>query len=373
MPSPRRRRMLAFKINEISGVDNPAQEGARVLIMKRAEPVVPGANPEKTEKAGGDIVGAVTGITDGHQHGLRLYIHDSEASIHVMYAQADGEEGHGHDHAIIKDDSGNYAISMNAGHTHTLDSNALSGALLGILTKFRTGGNPMSEKTEPTAEEKLAKAEEQTAKAEEQAKRLNAVIALAPDLRKHFDTLDESARTSFLAKDEKAQKGEIEAVRKAAEESDPVVYTNSDGLEVRKSHGPVSLALAKSHDSMRKENAELKRQREDSDLAKRAETELAHLPGDVGVRAALLKAVGSIEDKDQREAALAALKAQNENLSKSFVELGHRRAPAAGSPDDGLDKLAREYATAHKVSYEKAYSAVLNTPEGGELYQKTLN
>ena len=32
---PRKRIMREFRIDEISGVDNPAQEGARVAVMKR--------------------------------------------------------------------------------------------------------------------------------------------------------------------------------------------------------------------------------------------------------------------------------------------------------------------------------------------------
>ena len=35
---PRKRIMQEFRINEISSVDSPAQEEARVAIMKRAEP-----------------------------------------------------------------------------------------------------------------------------------------------------------------------------------------------------------------------------------------------------------------------------------------------------------------------------------------------
>ena len=35
MPKKRRRILRAIKIDEISGVDNPAQVGARVAILKR--------------------------------------------------------------------------------------------------------------------------------------------------------------------------------------------------------------------------------------------------------------------------------------------------------------------------------------------------
>ena len=45
MPKRKYNVMRAFKINEISGVDVPAQEGARVLLMKRHEPK---EEPERT-------------------------------------------------------------------------------------------------------------------------------------------------------------------------------------------------------------------------------------------------------------------------------------------------------------------------------------
>ena len=38
-----RKILREFKIDEISGVDNPAQEGARMVIMKRADGKTPEA------------------------------------------------------------------------------------------------------------------------------------------------------------------------------------------------------------------------------------------------------------------------------------------------------------------------------------------
>ncbi len=64
----KRRKMLAFKIDEISGVDNPAQEGARVAIMKRDDgPTDP--TPRKVQKR---IASLLTSEQDGHQHGIEF-------------------------------------------------------------------------------------------------------------------------------------------------------------------------------------------------------------------------------------------------------------------------------------------------------------
>ena len=125
----------------------------------------------------------------------------------------------------------------------------------------------------------------------------NAVIALKADEREHFNTLDEDAKKKFILKSADDRKADIDAVTKAKTDSDPVEYTTTDGVEIRKSAGVAVITALKSNDELRKENAELRKQREQETLEKRAETDLKYLPGDVKVRAAMLKAVDGIEDE----------------------------------------------------------------------------
>ena len=52
-----RKILRQLKIDEISGVDNPAQEGAQMVIMKRAD--------GKIEKGSGDLADVLTSEVSG--------------------------------------------------------------------------------------------------------------------------------------------------------------------------------------------------------------------------------------------------------------------------------------------------------------------
>ena len=368
---PRKRIMQEFRINEISSVDSPAQEEARVAIMKRAE-IPDGTYPltldtavlenvvrSEIQKGMGDLADLLTGEEEGHQHGISIRAYEGSVEIRVMYSQGPEAEA-SHDHPVVRSPEGQYTLGMVAGHTHAIDQEAMSGALLALVTKTE-GGESMTTQigTQPTVEELGA-----------QLARAHAVVALTGEERSHFEALPEEARTAFLAKSADDRKAEIGAVTKAAQDANPVVFTAADGTEFRKSDDPRAIAMAKRLDATEQENAALKARDEQTTLEKRAEAELPHLPGDVKTRAAMLKAIDGIEDEAQREAALGALKAQNEAMSKAFQTYGHGAQPEPGSPADQLDKLAKVYAEKNGGTFEAAYMKVADTPEGQALYQQ---
>ena len=373
---PLKRIMREFRIDEISGVDNPAQEGARVAIMKRAEPrennlpdgtyplalntaVLENVVKREIQKGMGDLADLLTSEEEGHQHGISIGTYEGSVEIRVMYSQGPEAEA-SHDHPVVRSPEGQYTLGMVAGHTHAIDQEAMSGALLALVTKTE-GGEPMTTQigTQPTVEELGA-----------QLARAHAVVALTGEERAHFEALPEEARTAFLAKSADDRKAEIGAVTKAAQDANPVVFTAADGTEFRKSDDPRAIAMAKRLDATEQENAALKARDEQTTLEKRAEAELPHLPGDVKTRAAMLKAIDGIEDEAQREAALGALKAQNEAMSKAFQTYGHGAQPEPGSPADQLDKLAKVYAEKNGGTFEAAYMKVADTPEGQALYKQ---
>ena len=373
---PRKRIMQEFRINEISSVDSPAQEGARVAIMKRAEPrennlpdgtyplalntaVLENVVKREIQKGMGDLADLLTSEEEGHQHGISIRAYEGSVEIRVMYSQGP-EAKASHDHPVVRSPEGQYPLGVVAGHTHAIDQAAMSGAVLALVTKTE-GGEPMTTQTDtqPTVEELRA-----------QLARAHAVVALTGEERAHFEALPEEARTAFLAKSADDRMSEIGAVTKAAQDANPVVFTAADGTEFRKSDDPRAIAMAKRLDATEQENAALKARDEQTTLEKRAEAELPHLPGDVKTRAAMLKAIDGIEDEAQREAALGALKAQNEAMSKAFQTYGHGGQPEPGSPDDQLDKLAKVYAEKNGGTFEAAYMKVADTPEGQALYQQ---
>ena len=178
---PRKRIMQEFRINEISSVDSPAQEGARVAILKRDEP---SAKKREIQKGMGDLL---TSEEEGHQHGISIGAYEGSVEIRVMYSQGPEAEA-SHDHPVVRSPEGQYTLGMVAGHTHAIDQEAMSGALLALVTKTE-GGEPMTTQTgtQPTVEELGA-----------QLARAHAVVALTGEERAHFEALPEEARTAFL-------------------------------------------------------------------------------------------------------------------------------------------------------------------------------
>ena len=86
----RRNRMNSFKINEVSGVDVPAQEGATVAIMKRADAPKP---RRETRKDMGGLADLLTSEEEGHQHGINVRVYDGQLSVAVSYASGPDDEG----------------------------------------------------------------------------------------------------------------------------------------------------------------------------------------------------------------------------------------------------------------------------------------
>ena len=108
----KRRIMKEFRIDEISGVDRPAQTTATVAIMKRRTD----DNDDGIEKRA-----LLTTATDGHTH---LIIDEVGPAARAMGGRTDyvdsSDGGRGHSHPWILDpDSGAITIGMAAGHVHT--------------------------------------------------------------------------------------------------------------------------------------------------------------------------------------------------------------------------------------------------------------
>ena len=199
--------------------------------------------------------------------------------------------------------------------------------------------------------------------------RMEKVIALSPEHRTHFDTLKGEDADGWLAKSEVERD---DTIRKAAE-ADQVVYKAADGTEYRKSDDQRLVDLAKARDEDAKVIAEMRKERAEADVAEIAKS-LDSLPGDLDTRKHLVKAILGIDDKDAREKAMTALKAQNADLAKSMQELGVSGEPVekADDPDAKITELAKKYAKDNEVSIEKARVEVLHTAEGSELLKASL-
>lgn len=375
----KRRIMRALKINEISGVDVPAQEGAAALIMKRHDDVEKGMGLTSevdghthifvgVGPGGVELTGGMTAMDEtGHMH---PWVKTGDMQVVFGAAQSHGGESHTHE---LAETSKNDADAEQAGEegkstnllNKDVDDNPEAAGDTG--TVGTEGEHHMTDNTQKAADD--------AAVVELQAKldRANSVAELNDAEKAHFSGLDANDQDAFLAKSASDRKSTVDAIAKAKADSDPIEYTTMDGIDLRKSAGAALISMAKSNDVLRKQNDDLVAGRKQDELLKRAETELAHLPGDLDARAALLKSVDGIEDDGQREAAMKALRAQNEAMSFAFKAAGHGGAAVESSAEGELDNLAKAHAEKNGVSYAKAYSAVLETERGQSLYAKSVN
>ncbi len=388
-PKRRRRIMRALMINEISGVDVPAQEGATVTIMKRKGE--PGYDPKaKDPKKRGRFVSdetadtvtkgaALTTAEEGHAHLVALL--GPPDGVELLSGFTSFQDGHGH--PWIMTETGEIVIgaaqtSDGVMHTHEIDQ----------VSKAEDGLSPKSTKSAGLAgsignEEGTTMPDKETAKTgldgaaiEALTKRLDRAEKRADlnDVEKaYFAALEgDKAQDAFLAKTVDDRKAEI-AKAAPPETDDPVIYTTLDGVELHKSADPAFVAVTKSNDVLRAQLEKANQAVADAAVLKRAEA-LDHIPGDIDARVEMLKAMDGIKDPAKREAALAALKAQNTAMGSAFATAGVISAtPAADSPGGELDSLAKSYAKDNNVSEAVAYDKVLETDAGNALYTKMVN
>lgn len=132
----------------------------------------------------------------------------------------------------------------------------------------------------------------------------------------------------------------------------------SDGVTIRKSEvGESTFKLLKSQ----ADKIEM------AEFSKRAEVEIAHMPGETIAKAKALRAVAKM-GKEDREAIEAMLKAGETAMADRLKVLGKGDGPSGDSAEGKIDSLAKAHAADHKVDFIKAYNAVLETPEGSALY-----
>lgn len=291
---------------ELSAVDKPAQEHALAVIMKSAD------EPEDLDDESED-----------------LDDESEDAQKKAPGASASSEAGDSHP-SIIKD--------------------AAPVSDVAVLEDFSMPEN----KTTATDEADLKKRLDTLEVELEKARKFGD---LSDEEKEHFKSLDDEEKAAFLAKTADVRKADIEKSKSA----NPVVYTSDDGTAFYKSDDARLITLAKDRDADRRELAKERQDRENATFQKRAETELEFFPGDVAVRAAILKAVEGIGDKEIRTKALESLKAKNDEMSKSFQRAGTtsvNRDLEVTDADAELDSLAKAYSKEHNIGYLDAYEKV---------------
>lgn len=369
-----------IQIDFLAGCPVPAQAGAVALLMKRHDPDAERITKDSEGRLWKDETpGILTSSTNGHTHIVWLY---GAAGETTMQRDEDHDDPSHHDHPWVLSADGSIEIGENLGHTHTVDAADVTTALVAAMNKAHptTGKLPVrkendmaDDKTLKALEKRLEKSEARAEKAEERAELQGILGGLTPIQKSHFDALEDSAKPAFAAKSSTERDAELDRIQKAKDDADPIVYTSTDGLvKVRKSDGDLNLLLAKRSDEDRKRAEKAEGQVAGERLSKMAR-ELGSLPGDEAKTVRTLKAIETIPEGPERDAAMAQLRAGNEAIAKAYTTTGVLPAESVeGSPEAEMGKLTKAYAREHDVTEAVAMVKVMETAEGRRLYKESV-
>ena len=195
-----------------------------------------------------------------------------------------------------------------------------------------------------------------------QLTRMTQISELSDSHKAYFRRLGSAEQDAFLAKS-------------AADRTELLkpIYTAKNGNVFTAADDPKYIQLAKDMDEQQKRFDETLAAEKSKNLVARATTELAHLSGTVEQRAALLGAIESISDADTRTAVLAAVKEYDQKASVNFQRTGKT---GAGSPvtldvESKIEALVQkrmDASTDEELTYEQAYTQVMESKEGQALY-----
>lgn len=427
----KKRIMRRFRIDEISGVDRPAQKGARAVIMKRDS----AESAEELVKRG---AAALTTAVDDHTHLISLedwegfQVSSGTTSHHSESAKPNT---YGHSHPWIMEEDGSIKIGEVEGHTHEVDAMSkaelakrfagisLDGGrypirnatdlsnVIGVFTKAEDkptlarhvakraealnltaqlpssgeladllkttthrpstdGGHPTGGIDMPGEAELQKKLDDANARITKTAAMIAGLLALSAAGAEYVKALPEAEREGFLEKSAEDQQKLIDADLAKRQDRDPVVFTASDGTEYRKSDDERLVKMAKDRDADRAALQKAERAREDSEFTKRAETEMANLTGETTMKVAVIRAIEkgeAITDEAVRKAALEMLKGANE-----AVRLGKSFGRQDPSLQQDFDPIGKADAEAQLDKMAEEY-AEKNSISKAVAYAKVLD
>lgn len=359
-----KRRLTSIRLDKIAGVDLPCQEHATIAIVKRAPTAPETGTPLALAKRTFDEALRAQLVSErisdvfwrafDKQYAVREAFRESLAD-----ELADGGDGtaatEGFTAAMrtIAETAATLAREAGAEATDTNLESAVEQAVEKWLKQQETSEMKITTKaalkaavaafdpaTSPVAHVGIIKSAAKALDAEDElpadgplavekqdpalvkALRDVAILKMAPEVRKHFDGLDETGQTGFLALSEADQASTVEK----ANATDPVVYKTAGGVEIRKSDGATAALLAKQLDETSAEVAVLKSGRTSDAIDNRATSEFPNVAK--GTAVAMLKSATQLgEDTDAGKDVLKSLKAMDQAASGMFKRLGSTEAP----------------------------------------------
>lgn len=181
--------------------------------------------------------------------------------------------------------------------------------------------------------------------------------------KKYMAKLDDKEKEAFLSLSPEDQEKKVSTVTKADETLEVSGQTIrksevGDGVFAVMKAQAAQMAAAEERIAKAENDAAMER------LAKRADDEMAHLPGDRVFKARVLKAADSLSAEDQTAFA-ALVKSANDALKGAFEEHGVKKGKeVASSANAALDEVANEIAKRDSIPVHKAYErAIAERPE----------
>lgn len=220
-----------------------------------------------------------------------------------------------------------------------------------------------------------------------------AYSALTDEQKVVFDKMDEAAQEALL-KTEGDAEVDVDALKKSLDgkkvskkRTVPPVSDETfemDGETISKSVvGEVAFKLLKAQgermtilEKQAEDANRLAKEERDARILKELSEEAVklwpNLPGTAVEKGEILRAIRALPENVQK-AQLAMLASGNSTSSVLFKEAGHGGQGDEGTPVEKLNKLAKELAEKTGVDFHKAYTDVLETPVGKQLYEESLN
>lgn len=330
-------KLKGLRLSELSLVDFPANEGAKVTLYKRADPLaVIRKWDEPRARAFVDL------MTENEAR--RRQWEANEEMWPLFTALQDSLS------SIVGD------MALDSATKTRRAEESINQFLAALREKF------------PEVEAEVAKALGSAAGKPGDQKVGTKEHSMSDDAKKVADL---EVQVADLTKKLEAETAKVTELTKAKEaiEKDEVIKVGE--TEVRKSVvGDGVFAVIKAQQA---EIAKERDAREIAELTKAAETAYGSLPGEPIAKAKALRAVSKLGDED-KAVVEAMLKAGEAAMKAGFNTIGKAGGSIAeGSAEDKLDKLAKAKAEKDGVPFAKAYDEVLKSEDGKRLYNESLN
>lgn len=197
---------------------------------------------------------------------------------------------------------------------------------------------------------------------EKQLAKFKALAAMSDVQKAHHAKLDEQGQAEFEAMSSEDR----DAVVKALHVEDET-FVGDDGVTVSKAAvGAAAFSVMKSQHlqiSNLREQADLTR------LAKQAESDLSHLPGEVVLKAKVLKSIERMPQAE-RDALTAMLKAGDAASAAGFVPAAKAGEATPEAAEATLEAMVTKHMAEHKVTKSAALKAVYASEEGRALLEE---